>query len=143
MVSKIWNSDIARVIVPDLIGFGINTNYSLGVGVGFNIQGNILTRGETPGVYLTGGYTIRAGWELGLSASKIKGSFRGNPRESSINSLLGKGGDISGGAGLVSASAWTSLDDRGKVNWLGSSVGIGMGFGGSVGYGVTTLLGGF
>lgn len=105
IISNIWNSDFARSIVPDRLGFTINV--SAGSGLEFVITGGIdvLTRGKDAGVYVdpfnTGGLGVSVGAGGTGNLNFFTSRFSGKVSDMSLNSVVGAEGYISGTAALI------------------------------------------
>ncbi|XHR97245.1 hypothetical protein ACFJIV_11675 [Mucilaginibacter sp. UC70_90] len=145
---KIWNSKLARWIVPDQIG--INGTVSNVVGAGFNLSAKIviLTRGKDawkPSLLLSG--SLRVGFDIGISATEEKGWYNGDARKATLDGLLGDGQDISLGIGPLAGGVWRSLDSQGQTTWFGIDEGAGIKapflIGASAGQSVTVTPSGF
>jgi len=112
----IWNSPVARALVPDVVGIhagGVAAKV-MGVGATFNVD--VLTRGKDAGVHLSWTPSVRAGEELGVGISYVQGWYNGAGQDATLNSLMGLGGDLNGAAGPVNFGTWSSLDTQYKSN---------------------------
>ncbi|MGF7073841.1 DUF6443 domain-containing protein [Mucilaginibacter sp. 3215] len=124
--SRIWNSRIARWIVPDEVGLNGTLSDVVGVGGNINAKFAMLTRGKDawkPSLLLSGSF--RVGFDIGISATEERGWYNGDARKATLDGLLGDGQDISLGIGPVAAGLWRSLDDQKRATWFGVDEGVG------------------
>jgi hypothetical protein len=128
LLSQIWNSPLARYLVPDEIGINITVSDVVGFGFSGSIKGVFLTRGKDAGtgnVLLSG--SARVGFDVGLSATEENGWYWGwDPRKASMDQLLGTGQDLSGGWDGIVGGIWRSLDGQGNTSWVGTEAGVGL-----------------
>jgi len=129
--SQIWNSDVVRAIIPDDITISVGFNMVPISGFGGSYNLTLLTRGRDAGFHLNNTASNRYGLEFGFSLNLSEGDFTNDPRLATYSSLLNTGKDVSVQAGL-GYGAWYSYDPN-RINWVGGTIGIGPGFGGSKG----------
>jgi hypothetical protein len=109
-------------------------------GIGASLNLTLLTRGKDAGLHgnLTG--SVRVGAEVGASVNLSEGWYNGDPRNATYNSLMGMGADVSAQVG-VGIGAWESFSRSPmQPSWVGGTIGVGPGLGGSVGFTGTTPL---
>jgi len=135
--TSIWNSDVARSIIPDMMGINLNVNVTIGLGLSFTFQASLLTRGTDAGFHFSKSLYVTAGEQMGISVNEVNGNFMGNADKINFNSLLGTGISAEGSLGDFGIGAWESLNSNGNATWFGNSIGIGPGFGASVGTGTS------
>jgi hypothetical protein len=136
--SDIWNSPIARALVPDEIGVqgSITLVPNVGGGNSFNVL--VLTRGKDAGFHMSQSLSARAGEEGGIGINATQGWFLGAGQNATYNSLTGLGADINGALGPGNVGIWTSLDSKSLApTWIGTSAGTGWSVGGSGGVSYT------
>ncbi|HZY37447.1 MAG TPA: RHS repeat-associated core domain-containing protein [Mucilaginibacter sp.] len=141
LLEALWNSPLARFIVPDDIGLHLSATLVPTVGGRYSINLDLLTRGKDAGFHLSHTLSGRAGEEGGIELSLSKGWYNGNGQDATYNTLTGWGVDADSSIGPlpISAGGWASFDPAsGHVNWVGSSVGFNYGVGGSGGVGYTS-----
>jgi hypothetical protein len=115
--SKVWNSEIARWLVPDKmsISLGGDFGYILTAGAQpFNVT--LLTRGKEPGIYMTPsanvnlGMTARVDGNINFSLSR----FTGDPRSITSSMLtghtLGVSGSITAIVGATASASYSPVD---------------------------------
>nr|WP_068890055.1 hypothetical protein [Pedobacter panaciterrae] len=139
IVGRIWNSTFARYIVPDLINVNFNLTGVVGVGRGYNLSINLITRGKNAGFHGLETTSKRVGLHFDASMNMSAGWYNGNPRNASLESLLGRGLDTSADVEAFGAGLWSSLRDNGTPSWLGYDFGMGPGVGISAGITNTTI----
>jgi RHS repeat-associated protein len=129
VADAVWNSNIAREYVPDMVGINGGFNIVIGPGYGGSFQGSLMLRGKDAGsVHLSVTGTVRAGGDAGVSLTAVKGwSTRKNPRLSSFDELMGWGGDLSVSALGKVVGVWTSFRSNSTPSWVGTSSGVGEG----------------
>lgn len=125
--STIWNSPVARYIVPDVIGLNVGFTNVLGIGYGGNSQILVLTRGKDAGIHATYGFSGRVGVDVGVSATAFSGYYLGDARNATYGSLLGTGADLSGSFAGVTGGGWSSLNSNFTPTWIGTDIGIAAG----------------
>jgi hypothetical protein len=133
----IWHSDLMRNLVIDRITLRLDGNVVPLLGVGMDIELQIMTRGPQAGFSITNSVSQRIGiegdlgWEFGFSR------FNGPPERMFRNTVLGNYYELDEGS-LVGVSAYMSFDGN-KISWYGASGGFGLTIGASGGYGVTRM----
>lgn len=130
-MSRLWNSTIARVIVPDNVTVSGSFLAVLGIGMGGSYNLTLLTRGKDVGFHLNHTVSLKVGLEVGASWNVSNGWYIRDPRDATYDSLLGTGADVSGQFG-VGLQGWASYSKEG-IQWIGIAGGKGPGIGGSVG----------
>jgi RHS repeat-associated protein len=142
LLGQIWNSSLARAIVPDLIGLHFHGTLVPTVGAGYSINIDFITRGKDAGLHESQTVSGRIGEEAGVGISFIDGHYNGGVNEANFNynSLMGWGVDISGELGPVNVGVWGSFHNVGLPTWYGTSAGVGFGIGGSAGVSYSTPL---
>ena len=145
LLSQIWNSPLARYLVPDEIGINLTVSDVVGFGFNASIKGVFLTRGIDAGtgnVLLSG--SARFGFDIGVTGTVEDGWYLGNPRNATMDGLLGTGQDASLGIGPYAGGVWRSLDSQGNPTWAGIEAGVGIkspfALGGSVGQSQTVTV---
>lgn len=157
MASDIWNSPLARFIVPDKVSFSLGGDVGWWVGAGAQpINLTVLTRSRDPGLYLTPSVNINAGMlAKGEGSYNITRSwYTGNPREITSSMLQGHTAgvnvSITAVAGGSAGISYSPVDPENPVSgggFLNLNVGVtgGAGFSVSGQYqytpGVTKLFG--
>jgi len=145
LLSGLWNSPLARAIIPDEIGLNLTVSDVVGVGFNVSVKAIFLTRGKDAGkgnVLLSG--SVRAGFDIGVSATEERGWYYGDARNATMAGLLGSGKDLSAGVGPVAGGIWESTDSPGTTTWFGTEGGAGLkspfAFGVSAGDSATVTL---
>jgi RHS repeat-associated protein len=144
MVDKIWNSWLARRIIPDNITLDVSYGATLVAGGNLTYTLNILTRGEAPGLYLTRTFIVNYGGEIGYGVNLGTMLYNKDIRTMKPSSLLGMASNVSGGAGVgANFNFGYESTDSSLLNplWQGMSVGVGDTVGAAVGTGTTTPIG--
>jgi len=141
--SNIWNSPMARTIIPDYYTLSGNFQTSSGIYLNEEVTLTIMLRGKDPGLYFnstTGfGSVSSVGVDVGFSVGK--GYYLGDARNLSSNMLGGWQGSGSVGVGLKAIAGGSingvvdvGFDDNGNPTTVSSKVGI------SAGVGVSTPI---
>jgi hypothetical protein len=138
LLNDIWNGPAMRLLVPDLISVNISGNFVPGFGSGQTLAINLITRGDAS---LSATFTsaIRGGLHADASVNASIGYFVGDGY-ANLSSYLGHGYDAALDLEAVGVGGWSGLSDDGVPTWIGASVGVGPGGGGSAGNTETWLL---
>ncbi len=133
-LSDAWNSEIARAYIPDRISISLQGNIAVLAGAGQDIEINLLTRGEDPGIFLTNSTKRRWGFEgdAGIQGNIYR--YLGPANEITRASVLGPTRDIDGGLVFGGSIIWGLDSESGKVKWIGAGAGAGLTVG--VSYGI-------
>jgi hypothetical protein len=93
---EIWNSDVMRWIVPDVLTLDVNYSTALGIGASETYTLNLITRGEDAGFHKTSTmqWTYGGLWGAGINGGSMH--YDGPVSTLSVNSLLGPTRTISG-----------------------------------------------
>ena len=105
-----WNSPLARYLVPDEIGINVTISAVVGAGFSGSVKGVFLTRGNDAGtakVLLSG--SVRGGFDIGVTATEEQGWYWDDARKATMASLLGDGQDASLGVGPFAGGIWRSM----------------------------------
>jgi hypothetical protein len=133
-LSTLWNSDFARFLVPDDIGIHISGSIVVWLGGGGSVNFDLLTRGNDAGFHKSISTSIRAGVEIGVGFSLLVGNYQGRGEDVSFSSLYGVGADLNIAVGWANVGVWNSINSKSfNSTWWGTSFGIGLGGGSSVG----------
>jgi len=137
--SKIWYSDFARSIIPDMFGVNLNLVATEGAGIGIHLSLNVFTRGKDAGIHATITPSVRVGFENGMSLSGSVARFNGDAHNATYYSYLGNSADISFGGLIEGASGFMSYSPQSLTTpaWVGGSYSIGPDVGASSGVGYT------
>ncbi|MFJ1366955.1 hypothetical protein ACILDU_11015 [Capnocytophaga canimorsus] len=152
-ISDLWNSTVARVIVPDVLSFNLSTSATAIIGVNFEFSVNFITRGNDASLIPTITFSPGAQVGAGVSADALVGVSRGYFSVTDVRTLqegesIGRIGGWSidgvlnagsGGGGAINASI--GLNEKGEVIFFkfGASAGVSIGGGLSLG-GSHTLI---
>jgi hypothetical protein len=92
-LSRVWNSTIARIIIPDEMGLNVSYNLApVGFGFGVSLKVVVITRGKDAGtIRLLGSGSARGGFDIGGSITEERGWFYGDERDATLVGLLGSG----------------------------------------------------
>ena len=152
-VSDLWNSTVARVIVPDVLSFNLSTSATAIIGVNFEFSVNFITRGNDASLMPTITFSSGSQAGAGVSADALAGISRGYFTVTDVRTLQeGKSigriggwsidGVLSAGNGVGGAiNASIGFDENGKPAFfkIGVSGGVSIGGGFSLG-GSHTLI---
>ncbi|WP_145856924.1 hypothetical protein [Pedobacter suwonensis] len=141
-LTDIWNGPVMRALIPDLISINVSANFVPLIGSGQTLAINFITRGDAS-VSLTWSGSFRAGLHADASANLSVGRFLGDAENISLNSLLGTGYDASLDLEAVGVGGWISPSSNPNTivpTWIGASLGVGPGAGGSGGKSETYLI---
>jgi hypothetical protein len=125
--SKIWNSPIVRAYIPDVVGINVGFTNVIWLGYGGSAQLIFLTRGKDVGFHATYAPSVRAGIDVGVSATLISGYYVGDARNATLGSLLGWGGDVSGSFAGITGGIWASQRSGLTPSWVGGDIGFAAG----------------
>lgn len=132
------------MLVPDNITLDVNYTAVLGRGGSLTYTINLLTRGKSPGIYVTktsmNPYLAEIGWGINFGINH----YLRDINTMLPSSLLGKAGTVSIGAGPgVNYNTGYESDDSDLLDpiWNGFSAGFGETVGASAGVGNTSPIG--
>ncbi|MBL7855540.1 MAG: hypothetical protein JNL17_14150 [Cyclobacteriaceae bacterium] len=139
LYSDIWNSNLARAVVPDVVTVDLTGSASFFViGSGATHTYNLVLRGKDFGIHETNTVTSpnRFGLEVdgGLNFGFVYTT--GDPREFVVDRMLGRTHNISGGFVAGGTLTW-GTDGQGNVLTWGLTTGFGATGGASYGRGMT------
>lgn len=135
---EIWNSDVMRWIVPDVLTLDVNYSTALGIGASETYTLNLITRGEDAGFHKTSTmqWTYGGLWGAGINGGSMH--YDGPVSTLSVNSLLGPtrtiSGEFIGGVNINAGySDWNASPMKPSLTGISGGLGITVGAGYSVG----------
>ncbi|MFC3561174.1 hypothetical protein [Pedobacter jamesrossensis] len=135
-----WNSPTMRTYFPDIVSINLSSSRVLGVGASGTLAINIITRGN-PSLSATFTEGVKVGLHADASVNASVGWIIGDVKNASLDGILGRGVEGSLDFEAVGVGGWTSNNgSTGMPTWVGMSIGVGPGEGGSVGVTDTHLL---
>jgi RHS repeat-associated protein len=131
-IKSIWNSEVLRRIVPDMVNVNVNFGYGALFGAGWNASLHIVTRGKDAGLYTTATISTRVGIYFDLSAGISGSNYLGSVNDIKFSDFLGSGKEITGEF-MYGLSGAVSHNELGRPTWFSFGGSYGPSVGGYVG----------
>ena len=128
-LSELWNSPIARALIPDRISISLEGNVAVALGAGQDIEANFILRGRDARIkpYITNTLSRRVGFH-GDAGFQINSYWYIGPSENIYSSFInGFTYDIDISAGFYGINLMIGTNEHGDPIWYGHGTGLGGG----------------